>query len=205
MDYYGYSEYMEHPGYLGHSGYPVKRIGVGGFLLIFAIITVVLIALFFFAGPYLLKWIAQRRFDSVVTDYGIPVLTAVDYMTYKDCNPPPGANMSFFYYNFQIMSWDAITQSGIIKITTFVDLGMQEGNVVFTGDFIVDRANSRMITISNPKYSQIVGTIASRMDYGPWTLTLTSGSGAMDDATNVLSLSGRDYASAPITLTKNCQ
>lgn len=199
MDYYEYS------GYPGYPEYPVKRpMGAGGFLLIFVVITILLLALLFFAGPYLLKWIAQRRFDSVVTDYGIPVLTAIDYMTYKDCNPPPGANVSFFYYNFQITFWDAVTQSGVIKIATFVDLGMQEGNVVFTGDFMVDRANPRTITISNPEYSQIVGTMLSRMDQGPWTLTITGGTGEMDDTTNVLSLNGRDYASAPITLTKNC-
>lgn len=199
MDYYEYPEYSR------YRGYPVKRsIGAGGFLVIFVVITILILALLFFVGPYILKWIAQRRIDKVTTDYRIPVLTAIDYMTYKDCNPPPGANISFFYYNFQIMSWDAITQSGVIKIATFVDLGMQEGNVVFTGNFIVDRVNPRTITITNPKYSQIVGTILSRMDYGPWTLTLTSGTGDMNDTTNVLSLSGRDYASAPIYLTKNC-
>lgn len=198
---------MEYPDYPGFSTYvenPKRPMGPGAFLLIFAVITVVLLGLLFFAGPYILKWIGERKLASVVTDYGVPVLTAIDFMTYKDCNPPPGANMTFFYYNFQITSWDATTQTGTVKIATYVDLGMQEGTVVFTADFAVDRADPRIITISNFNYSRIVGTMLSRMDQGPWTLTLTSGTGAMDDATNVLSLTGRDYASASITLTKNC-
>jgi len=208
MDYPEYYEYPDYPEYPEYPEYPARStppgMGPGKFLLIFIVIVILLLALIWFAGPYVLGLFQQWQIEKVTTDYGIPILNAVDLLHYKDCNPPPGANMSFFWYNFQITSWDANTNSGTIQVDTYEDLGMQEGTVAFTASFVVNSASS--ITLSNFNYTTIVGSVLSRMDSGPWTITLTGGTGNFEDPGNTLSLSGRAYADtgASITLVKRC-